>query len=59
MPTPIKKMPMMGVRKFRDEFPKLTEPVRVIRATSRDGQGPEVLGVWTPEKQRTPPKGDG
>lgn len=50
---------MMGVRKFRDEFPKLTEPVRVIRATSRDGQGPEVLGVWTPEKQRTPPKSGG
>lgn len=47
---------MMGVRKFRDEFPKLTEPVRVIRATSRDGQGPEVLGIWTPEK-REPAKG--
>ena len=52
MPTPIKKMPMMGVRKFRDEFPKLQEPVRVIRATGRNGRGPEVLGVWTPEKNR-------
>ena len=52
MPTPIKNMPMMGVRKFRDEFPKLTEPVRVIRATGRDGEGPKVLGVWTPQKQQ-------
>jgi hypothetical protein len=48
----------MGVRKFRDEFPRLTEPVRVIRATSRDGKGPEVLGVWTPEKRRAE-KSDG
>lgn len=54
MATPIKNMPMMGVRKFRDEFPRLQEPVRVIRATSRDGQGPEVLGVWTPQKRREP-----
>lgn len=57
MPTPIRKLEMMGVRKFRDEFPKLTEPVRVIRATGRNGRGPEVLGVWTPEK-RVEPKDD-
>lgn len=53
MATPIKKLEIMGVRKFRDEFPKLTAPVRVIRATSRDGRGPEVLGIWTPEKRET------
>lgn len=58
MPTPIKKMPIMGVRQFRDEFPKLTEPVRVIRATSRNGKGIAVLGVWTPEKQQ-PTKSNG
>lgn len=42
---------MMGVRQFRDSFPTLTEPVRVIRSTSRNGSGPEVLGVWSPEKR--------
>ena len=45
MPTPIKKLPMMGVRQFRDSFPNLTEPVRVIRAT----RGIEILGVWNPD----------
>ena len=55
MPTPIKKMRVMSVRKFRDEFPKLTEPVRVIRAINRTGDGdPQVLGVWTPEKHEEP-----
>lgn len=56
MPTPIKKLRMMGVRAFRDSFPTLNEPVRVIRSTSRNGQGPEVLGVWTPEKITAPAK---
>lgn len=51
MPTPIKKMPMMGVRQFRDTFPTLTEPVRVIRSTRKV----EVLGVWTPEKREVAP----
>lgn len=51
MPSPIKKMRMLGVRAFRDTFPTITEPVRVIRATSQNGRGPEVLGVWTPEKR--------
>jgi len=55
MSTPIKKLEMMGVRQFRDRFPTLTEPVRVIRAVSREGKGPEVLGIWTPEK-RAPEK---
>jgi hypothetical protein len=44
-------MEMMGVRQFRDAFPTLTHPVRVIRSISRDGSGPVVLGVWTPEKR--------
>lgn len=48
MPTPIKKLPIMGVRKFRDSFSTLTEPVRVIRAT----RNMEVLGVWTPDRSR-------
>lgn len=54
MATPIKKLEMMGVRQFRDSFPALTEPVRVIRSTSRNGRGPEVLGVWHPERRSTP-----
>lgn len=51
MSTPIKNMPILGVRAFRDQFPSLTEPTRVIRATSRGGSGPIVLGVWTPQKR--------
>lgn len=58
MPTPIKKLPMMGVREFRDRFPTLDEPVRVIRAT----RGIEILGVWAPDvdavkKRAAAPKG--
>lgn len=53
MPSP-KKRPMMGVRKFRDVFPTLTEPVEVIRATKKM----ERLGVWIPEK-RTEEKSSG
>lgn len=48
MPTPIKPLKMMGVRQFRDQFPKLTEPVRVIRSTG----DVTVLGVWTPDPSR-------
>jgi hypothetical protein len=44
----------LGVRAFRDQFPTLTEPTRVIRATSRNGSGPVVLGVWMPQKQAEP-----
>lgn len=44
MATPIKNLPIMGVREFRDAFPRLTEPVRVVRAS----RGVEILGVWTP-----------
>lgn len=50
MATPIKNLPVMGVRQFRDEFPRLTEPVRVIKAT----RGMRVLGVWTPAKDAPP-----
>lgn len=46
MATQKKKRPMMGVRKFRDVFQTLTEPVEVIRATGQM----ERLGVWIPEK---------
>lgn len=42
-----KKRPMMGVRRFRDAFPSLTESVTVIRATKNI----EVLGTWIPEKR--------
>lgn len=52
MANPIKKRPMMGVRKFRDVFPTLTEPVEVIRATGKM----ERLGVWIPEKRTTQEK---
>lgn len=41
--------PVMGVRKFRETFPNLTEPTEVIRAT----KGMERLGVWIPNDQRT------
>ena len=56
MTSPIKKRPMMGVRKFRDVFPTLTEPVEVIRATGKM----ERLGVWIPEKRKveTQPNGE-
>jgi hypothetical protein len=39
---------MMGVREFRDKFPNMTEPVRVIRAT----RGVVTLGTWTPDPNR-------
>lgn len=48
MATTRKKRPMMGVRRFRDIFPTLTEPVEVIRATG----SMERLGVWIPEKRK-------
>lgn len=61
-PTPIRNLPMMGVREFRDKFGALTEPVRVIRAT----RGVQTLGTWTPDPNRddvkaakaAKPKGD-
>lgn len=40
---------VMGVRRFRETFPSLTEPTEVIRAT----KGMERLGVWYPSDQRT------
>lgn len=43
-----RKRPMMGVRRFRDVFMTLTEPVEVIRATGNM----ERIGVWIPEKRR-------
>lgn len=62
MATPIKNLPVMGVREFRDSFPRLTEPVRVVRAS----RGIKVLGVWTPapdapkakQTAKAAPKGD-
>ena len=39
---------VMGVRKFRETFPHLTEPTEVIRAT----KGMERLGVWYPNEDR-------
>jgi hypothetical protein len=42
---------VMGVRKFRETFPTLTEPTEVIRAT----RGMEILGVWIPNESRTSP----
>jgi len=52
VPTPIKDLKILGVRAFRDQFPSLTEPTRVIRATSRDGSGPVILGIWTPHRPK-------
>jgi hypothetical protein len=46
-----KTMPLMGVRKFRDEFPNLTESVRVIRSTRKGERPQEILGVWTPVRR--------
>lgn len=40
---------MMGVRKFRETFLTLTEPVEVVRAKGKM----ERLGVWIPEKKET------
>ena len=48
MSSPIRNLPIMGVRQFRDSFPNLTEATRVIRAS----RGMEVLGVWTPDPRR-------
>lgn len=44
-----REYPMVGVREFRDTFPDLHETVRVIR----NRKPIEVLGTWTPNKQRT------
>lgn len=46
-----KTLPLMGVRRFRDEFPALTESVRVIRSTRKGDKPQEILGVWTPERR--------
>ena len=45
-----KEYPMIGVREFRDNFPTLTGPVKVIRSRK-----PliEVLGTWTPNPKRS------
>lgn len=45
---------MMGVRKFRESFQTLTEPVEVVRAKGKM----ERLGVWYPEKTDKEPKSD-
>ena len=44
-----KEHPMIGVREFRDTFPTIDQPVKVIRS-----RRPfiEVLGTWTPNPQR-------
>lgn len=38
---------MIGVREFRNNFQKLDEPVKVVRARGEI----EVLGTWTPKKK--------
>ena len=45
-----KEYPMIGVREFRDTFPTITSPVRVIRS-----RRPliEVIGTWTPNPKRS------
>lgn len=39
---------MMTMREFRNTFPELREPVRVVRARGTI----EVVGTWTPSKER-------
>jgi hypothetical protein len=58
---PRKTMPLMGVRRFRDEFPNLHKAVRVMRSTRKGDRPAEVLGVWTPEVRdvREAPDADG
>lgn len=41
-----KKKTVMGVRRFREVFPHLTERVIVVR----NGKPPEVLGTWIPDR---------
>lgn len=41
---------MIGIREFRDSFPNLTEPVRVIRSRK---PYIEVIGTWTPNPKRS------
>lgn len=41
---------MIGVREFRDTFPSITEPVRVIRSRK---PYIEVIGTWTPNPKRS------
>jgi hypothetical protein len=45
-----REYPMIGIREFRDSFPNLTEPVRVIRSRK-----PliEIIGTWTPNPKRS------
>jgi hypothetical protein len=45
-----KEHPMIGIREFRDSFPNLTEPVRVIRSRK---PYIEVIGTWTPNPKRS------
>jgi hypothetical protein len=47
MSSPIKPRPMMGMREFREKFPTLTDPVRVIRSRGSI----EVIGDWIPAKR--------
>lgn len=41
---------MIGVREFRDTFPTITEPVRVIRSRK---PYIEIIGTWTPNPKRS------
>jgi hypothetical protein len=45
-----REYPMIGVREFRDTFPTLTEPVRVIRSRK---PYIEIIGTWTPNPKRS------
>lgn len=45
-----REFPMIGVREFRDTFPSITEPVRVIRSRK---PFIEVIGTWTPNPKRS------
>jgi hypothetical protein len=42
------QMRMVTMREFKNTFPVLDEPVRVVRARGEV----RVIGVWTPEKER-------
>ena len=43
----LKKRPIVGVRKFRETFQTIDEPVEVVKV---DGTI-ERIGVWIPEKK--------
>ena len=45
-----REYPMIGVREFRDTFPSLTGPVRVIRSRK---PYIEIIGTWTPNQKRS------